>query len=244
METIQRHNSSVRRIVARFGSVRRLVIIMLIIAAAIIGYIVLNTKTPEEKAAAELAAVVAAVDELIILPEGDEPVLATVTDAEALIAQQAFFAGAVNGDQLLLFPKNAKAVIYSPSRHIIVNVGPIQNTSDGGQSPSVAPQARAEEVKNEATLSVEVRNGTGRTGLGAEVAKSLAADPQYTIALVSDAKSNDYSKTILYVKSGTAEKAALANKLASLIGATAVLKMPSGEKDTVADVLIILGNQE
>lgn len=85
--------------------------------------------TPAERAKKELAAAVAGVSKLIILPQGDEPVLATVTDAKTLIAQQAFFAGSVNGDQLLLFPRNLKAILWSPSRNVIVNVGPIQQTS-------------------------------------------------------------------------------------------------------------------
>lgn len=81
----------------------------------------------------ELAVAVSAVGELMILPEGDEPVLATVTDAETLIKQQAFFAGATDGDQLLLFPKNMKAVIYSPSRGKIINAGPIEQQASTRQ---------------------------------------------------------------------------------------------------------------
>jgi len=225
----------------RFGGVRRLVIITLIMVVAIIGYIVLNSKTPEEKVAAELASAVAAVGKLIILPTDDEPVLASVTDAEALIKQQAFFTGSVNGDQLLLYPKNQKAVIYSPSRNIIVNVGPIQNTPDGGQAPSAGPQTKVEQPKKETTLSVEVRNGTGKPGLGAEVAERIVADSRYTVVAVSDAKSNDYSKTILYVKDGDSEKIALANALAPLIGASVVSEMPKGEKIIAADSLVIVG---
>ena len=216
-------------------------VIILIIAAAIIGYIVLNTKTPEEKAAAELASAVAAVGKLMILPKGDEPVLASVTDAEALIKQQAFFTGSVNGDQLLLYPKNLKAVIYSPSRHMIVNVGPIQSGPDNAQPAGVSPQTNAKQPAAQEVLTVEVRNGTGKPGLAAEVAQNIGADTRYKVAAVSDAKSNDYSKTILYVKDGDSEKTALANALASLIGASVVSEMPKGEKSIAADSLVIVG---
>lgn len=82
--------------------------------------------TDAERAQKELKAAMSAVSKHMILPEGDEPVLATVTDAEALAKQQAFFTGAVNGDQLLLFPRNLKAVIFSPSRNKIINAGPIE----------------------------------------------------------------------------------------------------------------------
>lgn len=89
---------------------------------------VTNTAAGEstEQAAADLAEVVASVGRHMSLPGDDEPVLAEVTDADALKAQQAFFADAVNGDKLLLFPKSLKAIIYSPSRDLIINAGPIE----------------------------------------------------------------------------------------------------------------------
>ncbi len=90
--------------------------------------------TSAQKAQKELLTVVAAVSRLMILPEGGEPVLASVIDADTLKKQQAFFGKAVNGDQLLLFPKNAEAILYSPSRNLIVNVGPIQQNTGAGNN--------------------------------------------------------------------------------------------------------------
>lgn len=92
----------------------------------------------EERAQKELATAIAAVGQLMILPEGDEPVLATVTDAEALIAQQAFFAGSIDGDHLLLFPRSLKAIIYSPSRNKIINAGPIEQSPVSSDLPAQA----------------------------------------------------------------------------------------------------------
>lgn len=130
METIQK----IRRVSGLILRQPRLALIAFVIIAAIAtAYFTLGNKTPEEKAQEELAVAVAAVGELMILPEGDEPVLATVTNAESLTKQQAFFSGSVNGDQLLLFPKNMKAVIYSPSRGKIINAGPIEQQANMGQ---------------------------------------------------------------------------------------------------------------
>lgn len=92
----------------------------------------------EKRAQKELATAVAAAGQLMILPEGDEPVLATVTDAEALIAQQAFFAGSIDGDHLLLFPRSLKAIIYSPSRNKIINAGPIEQSPVSSDLPAQA----------------------------------------------------------------------------------------------------------
>ncbi|MCU0660002.1 MAG: hypothetical protein MUD00_00045 [Candidatus Pacebacteria bacterium] len=36
-----------------------------------------------------------------------------------------FFKGAQKGDKLVVFPTTGKAIIYSPERDIIVNVGPV-----------------------------------------------------------------------------------------------------------------------
>lgn len=63
-----------------------------------------------------------ATSKLMILPP-EEPVIATVREADVLRKEQPFYANVVNGDQLLLFPKARQAVIYSPSRNIIVNAG-------------------------------------------------------------------------------------------------------------------------
>jgi hypothetical protein len=74
-----------------------------------------------EKATQEL---LVKVGKLIILPD-EKPNFATVLDAKKLIAEQSFYAGSENGDQLLIYPKAQKAIIYSPSRNILVNVGPV-----------------------------------------------------------------------------------------------------------------------
>ncbi len=61
----------------------------------------------------------------MLLPTDEEPVIFDVTDPQALVSQQAFFNGAEKGDRLLVYSKVAKAIIYSPSRDMIINVGPI-----------------------------------------------------------------------------------------------------------------------
>lgn len=74
----------------------------------------------------EIQEVLGQVSELILLPEGETPTVATVVDAQALIAEQPFYSGVQDGDRLIIYPESLKAIIYSPERDIIVNVGPIQ----------------------------------------------------------------------------------------------------------------------
>jgi hypothetical protein len=140
---------------AFFRTPRRILVAVLAVGLIVtIGYIAFGTQTPEQKAAKELAAVVASVSKYMVLPADDQPVLATVTDAEALKKQQAFFTGSINGDQLLIFPKNMKAIIWSPSRGKIINVGPIQQTSTAVAPP--APAVNIQEMMPVSTTPASV----------------------------------------------------------------------------------------
>lgn len=100
-----------------------------------------TTQDPAATAAAkkEVQDLVAAVGKLIVLPS-EEPTVATVMDAKKLIAEQTFYQGAINGDKLLIYPKAQKAIIYSPSRGVLVNVGPVYFNND--QAQTTAPAAK------------------------------------------------------------------------------------------------------
>ena len=73
----------------------------------------------------KVKALVASVSKLILVPQGEDPTVAIINDAAALTKQQPFYTGSQNGDLVLIFQKAAKVIIYSPTRNIIVNVGPI-----------------------------------------------------------------------------------------------------------------------
>jgi CHASE3 domain sensor protein len=87
---------------------------------------------PEAVGVAQTQDLVQRVERLIALPEDEEPTIATVEDKSKL-ADQAFFADAENGDQLLIYTKSQRAIIYRPSENRIINVGPvsIDDTSEG-----------------------------------------------------------------------------------------------------------------
>ncbi len=74
---------------------------------------------------AQVKELVAKVGKLIVLPTGEDPVVNVINDAAALIKDQVFYKGAQNGDVILVYQKALKAILYSPERNIIVNVGPI-----------------------------------------------------------------------------------------------------------------------
>lgn len=81
---------------------------------------------------------VSEVSKLMILPEGELPTVATIKDLEPLKVQP-FFANAQVGDMLLIYEQARKAIIYSPSKRKIVEVGPV--------TPAPAPTSAPVEKK-------------------------------------------------------------------------------------------------
>ena len=71
-----------------------------------------------------LDALVAHVGTLILLPQGEVPTVATVTDLEALKGQ-AFFEHASLGDKVLMYPKAREAVLYDPREDKVIQVAPL-----------------------------------------------------------------------------------------------------------------------
>lgn len=115
--------------------------LVVVLALGYFGYMQYNQmqnspEAQEAKAQAEKVALIAKVKALTVLPE-EEPVLFTVNDANLLKSQQAFFKDAQNGDVLMVFQKDSKALIYRESENKIVNAGPISF-----QQPAAAPATK------------------------------------------------------------------------------------------------------
>lgn len=65
------------------------------------------------------------INQHLLLPSGELPQLRTIEDSKAAAAAQTFFAGTQDGDKVLIYVNARKAVVYSPSRDLVINVGPI-----------------------------------------------------------------------------------------------------------------------
>ncbi len=72
----------------------------------------------------EAEALVAEVGKLIVLPEGETPTVATVSDPERL-KDQPFFAKAKAGDKVLLYSTARKAYLYDPIAKKLIEVAPL-----------------------------------------------------------------------------------------------------------------------
>lgn len=64
------------------------------------------------------------VGKLIILPSGEQPTIATVSDLSKL-KDKPFFNNAQIGDKVLIYLKAKKAILFRPSEHKIIELAPL-----------------------------------------------------------------------------------------------------------------------
>lgn len=80
------------------------------------------------------------VGKLMVLPKDETPSIRTISDLEK-VKGQSFFANASLGDKLLVYEKNKKAILYNPTKNVIVEVGPVllpTNTPEPQPTASVS----------------------------------------------------------------------------------------------------------
>jgi hypothetical protein len=76
---------------------------------------------------------------VIVLPTSETPTFATVKDVAALKAQSNFFSGAQNGDKLIIYSKQNKALLYRPSTNLIVNFSTSLKITTGNSANQSLP---------------------------------------------------------------------------------------------------------
>jgi hypothetical protein len=98
---------------------------------------------PQKLIQDEVSAVVEQVRQIMVLPEGEVPTLATVTDPSKL-KDQPFFARAKVGDKVLLYTNARRAILFDPVNNKIVEVAPISiGNPPGVTTPPPAPEPAA-----------------------------------------------------------------------------------------------------
>ncbi|MFZ5534930.1 MAG: hypothetical protein ACOY3M_02120 [Patescibacteria group bacterium] len=91
-----------------------------------------RTRNPQ----AEIKEVLGKVGKLIELPEGEEPTVATVQDAEQ-IRNQPFFSKAQNGHRVILYTNARLAILFDEKANKLINVGAVNvGTPSGSPAPT------------------------------------------------------------------------------------------------------------
>lgn len=129
----------------------KFLLVLLAVLAAILGTVYVAKSKPEllgipkdqqiVDSQADISNLIKEVGKIIVLPDGETPTVATVTDLEK-VKNQDFFARAQNGDKILIYPKAKKAFLYRPSEKKIIEVGMvnIQEKSDNQAiNPTLTP---------------------------------------------------------------------------------------------------------
>lgn len=190
---------------------------------------------------------------LMLLPEGEEPTLATVTDKEKL-AEQPFFLHAENGDKVLIYSNSGRAVLYRPSLKKIIDVTVVNSTPPAGstqaQSTNTSDLNISEESQDQTkiirqgdpvslTVRVAIYNGSGQNGVAKVLEKQIrdlypgATFPRTTIA------SAEYEKSMVVDLTGN--NSVISQAFANLVQGS-IADLPRGEEiPTNADILIIIG---
>lgn len=120
-----------------------ILVILLLVAIGAASYFYLQfaelKKNPQKLAQQEVQELVSKVSKLIVLPEGETPTVATVTDPEKL-KDQPFFTNAKNGDKVLIYTNAKKAILYDPVKNKIVEVAPVNIGETTAPSPETTPE--------------------------------------------------------------------------------------------------------
>ncbi len=118
---------------SRLGLIFISMIVLLVLAIGTSVYFYIKSKPIDEakEAQEDLKEVMELVQRHMLLPTDEEPTLATVSDPEKL-TDQPFFKTAEKGDKVLLYIKSKKAILYSVSKDIILEVAPFSSSGAPG----------------------------------------------------------------------------------------------------------------
>lgn len=187
------------------------IILLLVLPAA--GWFYYQSQHRTVPASTADARLIQEVSTRVLLPSGEKPSISTVVDSTKVT--QSFLTGARNGDKVLLFFQAGKAIVYRPSTHQVINMGPIQ-----------APKPR-----------VFVRKGNDLSDTS-KIVNEINSTNNFVVTSQDVSPIKNYTKTVVVDIAGNRPDvaAALANKLDAQ-----VVPMPNGESAPDADMLVITG---
>ncbi len=95
-----------------------------VMVCALVGTLLFMYAPRPDPARAEVKSVVELIGAHIVLPQGEEPTVATVSSLEQLEGQP-FFENAKVGHKVLIYTKAKKAILYDPVIDKVVEVAPL-----------------------------------------------------------------------------------------------------------------------
>lgn len=224
------------------------VILTIIITAGVIygvSYFAPNATNSDPLGNNEAQELLKVLEDIAVLPKGEVPTVATVTEVEKL-AGQPFFSKAENGDKVVVFGVAKTAILYRPSVKKIISMTTIDQNAVANASESASNtqvntiQATPSEKPK---VKVAVLNSTKEVGL-AKKGGDLLDEDKFDVIATQNAI-GEYEKTTITI----VNKDAVANTDLNLItGAMSDIdattaSLPADEGVPAgADVVVILGS--
>lgn len=195
----------------------------------------------------EIKSLIEKVGNIIELPQGETPTIATVTDLSKL-RDQPFFSNAKLGDKVLVYAAAKKAFLYRPSTDKIIEVGPVSTSSPTPTVAVAVPTITKSVAKTTptptptriSTVTLVLYNGTKVNGLTKTVETKLKEEVSGIEITGRDNAKGDYVGTLVVDISG--DNKTKAQEIADAVGGE-VATLPSEETEPNADILVILGEE-
>lgn len=189
----------------------------------------------------EIVEITANISESMELPEGETPTLATVTDVEKL-KSQSFFKKAQNGDKVLVYANESKAILYRPSTKKVIEVAPVFFDDDKTASPTETPIENSAQVGAPmfatTTLRIAYYNTSGTSVAVREIEDKVIEKMKAETVVIANATSTYSGITVVDIDGKNETET---NSIAQLLGGK-VGELPQGEQKPDADILIIIGS--
>ena len=122
-------------------SVFRVVVAIVIITGIAVYFYNTSDSSSEKTQASEqkdAQALIAELEKIVVLPIGEEPTIATITDPEKL-KDQPFFANAKAGYKVLVYQVAKKAFLYDPVAKKLIEVAPLIINDPAISTPEIVP---------------------------------------------------------------------------------------------------------
>jgi hypothetical protein len=194
--------------------------------------------SPEVAAQSENKQLVDKISVFMILPEGEEPTIATVSDREKL-SEKDFFKKSENGDKILIYTEAKKAILYRPSLNKVIEVAPLLMDQKTTETNIGEDEEEIISVDQTEKLNVSIKNGTQTAGLAAEAETQLVSVEGINIYEKSNTNKNDYKETLVIDLSKKNDEL-VAEIVTAVEGKISTLpKEESVSKDV--DILVIIG---
>lgn len=211
--------------------------------------------------AEEVAKITTEISKFMRLPDNEQPTVLTVNNVDQLKKQQQFFEHAKDGDKVLIYQQNRRAILYRPTDKKVIEVTPIafndqQNTQTSqqtqiGQEEVNPPQpqvagAASNNQQNQERLQITVLNGTQDPQTTASaVSKIRASNGNININEAGNTSTQRNETIIILKESASRQERALAQDLVETLGGsiqTSVENEP-GVQQSSTNIVVIVGQQ-